>query len=65
MSYYDGHIYWLNGRTVFKMDVSTGSTGSILPVISGIGESNAHPTGIQVVDASRQSSKLTLSAVCS
>lgn len=62
MSYYDGHIYWsdwLNGRTVLKMDVSAGSTGSILPVISGVGGSNAHPTGIHVVDASRQSSKLT------
>ena len=72
ISYYDGHIYWsdwLNGRTayVLKMDISAGNTGSILPVIrlSEVGESNAHPTGVQVVDASRQSSKLILSAVCS
>ena len=68
MSYYDGHIYWsdwLNGRTVFTMDVSPGSTGSILPVISGVGGSIDYPTGIQVVDASRQSSKLTLSTVYS
>ena len=68
MSYYDGHIYWsdwLNGRTILKMDVSPGSTGSILPVVSDVGGSNDHPTGIQVVDASRQLSKLTPSAVCS
>ena len=52
--------------TVFKMNVSAaGSTGSILPVISRVGGSNAHPTGMQVVDASRQSSKLSLSALCS
>ena len=59
MSYYNGHIYWSDwifGGVVFKMDVST---GSILPVIIN------GDTGIQVVDASRQSSKLTLSAVCS
>ena len=66
MSYFDGHIYWsdwLNGRTVLKMDVSASSTGSIVSVVSGVGGSNAHPTGIHVVDASRQSSKLTLRAI--
>ena len=55
MSYYDGHIYWSDwiiiGGSVLKMDVST---GSILRVIT------SRATGIQMVDASRQSSKLTL-----
>ena len=62
MSYFDGHIYWsdwLNGRTVLKMDVSAGNTGNIVSIVRGVGGSSAHPTGIHVVDASRQSSKLT------
>ena len=60
MSYYDGHIYWsdwLNGRAVQRMDVRAGRNRSIVTIARGIGGNNDHPTGIHVVDASRQSSK--------
>ena len=63
MSYYDGHVYWsdwLNGRTVQRVDVRPGSDGRSVTVISGVGGDNDHPTGIHVVDASRQTSKWTL-----
>ena len=60
MSYYNGHIYWsdwLNGRAVQKMSVGAGSDRNIDTIVMGIGGNNDHPTGIHVVDASRQSSK--------
>ena len=53
MSYYNGHVYWsdwLNDRSVHKMDVST---RTIQTIVSGLLE---NPTGIHVVDPSRQAS---------
>ena len=53
MSYYNGQVYWsdwLNGKCVHKMDVSS-SDRRVETIVSGLSE---NPTGIHVVDASRQ-----------
>ena len=62
VSYYDGHLYWTEWlarrRSILSINVTTGSNYSITTIIENVGTGRiSSPTGIKVIDVSRQPSK--------